>query len=55
MATASWEIQICAVPSHGMFPMRFPLEWHSYGQACKLCPPKNVFCQTKPRILSIGP
>jgi len=24
----------CHIPSHEMFPMGFPLEWHSYGQAC---------------------
>jgi len=24
MATVSWEIQMCAVPSHGMFLMGFP-------------------------------
>ena len=27
-------IYACPIPSHGTFPMGFPLEWHSHGQAC---------------------
>jgi len=29
MATASWETQMCAVPSHGMFPIGMTFLWTS--------------------------